>query len=263
MIVAARETFNLNKSEGIEDGINGLKDLAEKGETAKKARDDCKQKIIDLEKEISELKLIKPLDIYYVSDTEEIKNLKKEISELNSQEDKKELPIEFKDSLEIAKHELKEAQETEAAIKAVEGSKERIHELTCQKKDLSDEFNNLEKILHLIDEYNREIANQTETIVNEMFDGNVTFRMFTLQENGSLNPTCDIMMVGKPFDTALSTGEKIQAGLYIIKTMSKYFKLWATVFIENAESVSIIPKMDCQTIELHHDRNVKTLTQED
>jgi chromosome segregation ATPase len=262
MIADAKQKFNSRKSEKLKSEGEKLTEIESRGTKVKQDKIDCEQKIQELQKEISELEKTEEPAILSIEKNLNICNLEKEIETLNSQTAEKEVPEELTTGLSEAKEGLKKSQEDEAAVKSVEGSKERIKELTDKKTTLSNEFNDLEKTLALIGEYNREVANRTEAIVNQMFDGNVTFRMFTVQENGNLNPTCDIMMDGKPYETALSTGEKVQAGLHIINTMQKHFGLYAPVFIENAESVSIIPEMDCQTFELHHDLKVRTLTQE-
>lgn len=262
MIAESRNKFNLKRSNDLEKANEDLKRIVERGESIKAQRDNFRNDIFELKNQINELKKVEPDKILSQDDNEEIRELKKKIVSLNSETDQKEVPEEMEKDLKDAKLALTEAQETEAAVKSAESSRVRIRELEDRKIEISNEFNDLEKILDLIIDYNRQVAEKTEEIVNKMFDGDVTFRMFALQENGDFKPTCDILMNGKPYETALSTGEQIQSGLHIINTMSRHFNYYAPIFIENAESVSVIPEMECQTIELHHDRDIENLTQD-
>jgi len=86
----------------------------------------------------------------------------------------------------------------------------------------------------------------------------VRFRMFDSLINGGIEETCEALIDGVPFPDA-NNGAKIQAGLDIIRTLSGHYDCQAPVFIDNRESVTEIPEMGCQIINLYVDPQEKEL----
>jgi len=256
MIAKSGENFNLKRADDLRSANGDLAELEKSGTEAMNTRNEYKRMIDKTEKEIADLRMIEKPSILKIENPEEIFLLEKEIADLNTKNGEVEIPVELTSALDSAKIALKEAQAIEADVKAAETSRKRIDDVNESKKLLSKEFSGVQKILDLIDEYNNQVASQTETIVNGLIGNDVTVRMFKKQENGNSKPVCDILMHGKPYDD-LSSGEKVLAGLHIINAMQNHFKLYPPVFIENAESISLIPQMNCQTFELHHVRLFK------
>ena len=86
--------------------------------------------------------------------------------------------------------------------------------------------------------------------------------MFNTQENGAVVPACDILNDEmKPYETAMSNGERVRAQLDFLCTFQKYFKIYGPVFVDNCESVTNPQQLDSQMIKLVHDESVKKLTQ--
>jgi len=253
-IADMKENFNSAKAKKLEENVSRGKEIkAEIGVIS--------GNIAEAEKQKERLGAIKPDPILAVDATPEMKELQKQIDELKVQ-DFKPVPDELLSDLLVARANLQTAQETEAGVKATENSAARIAELQLNMKNLSAENDRVEKFLFLHDQYNKRLAEETEGPVNEMFDY-VNFRMFTTQINGGVVPTCDILNdENKPFETALSHGEQIRAGLDIIKTLSAKFDIMAPVFIDNAESLTVPVELDCQTIELRASTEHQTLTKE-
>ncbi len=251
---AGQESFNIAKSEQLES-------ITESGKRLTKDNVKISETIKVLEKEKSELEAIEKPGILSLSSNAKISGLKSEIEKINKPKDNAKIPEEFNQELSEAETGLKTAQEVVAGINATKQSEERIKELEARLEGLQIEFTKIEKFLFLFDQYNKELANRTAAPVNKMFDY-VNFRMFTIQENGALNPCCDILNDEmKPYETAMSSGEKIRAGIDIIKTMSKHYDLFAPVFIDNAESLTHVQEIDSQTIELRASKEHDKLTQ--
>jgi DNA repair exonuclease SbcCD ATPase subunit len=147
----------------------------------------------------------------------------------------------FNNEMEILKSKLQ--------IKTqIEDCDARKVELTNEKKALSQEIANLEKIEMQIDEFNKIFINTVESRVNKHFDL-VKFKMFEAQINGGEKPTCVPLINGVPYSDT-NTGNQINMGLDIIRTFQREFGISAPVFVDNRERVSVIIDIDCQVVNL-------------
>ncbi len=252
--VESQKLFNRSKSEKLKTTIDNGKEFAS-------ARKKAEQIIIDLKKEKKDLEPLTKPEILSWSGNALIDDLQAQIKKIDNDKPGNEPPTELLEKLETLNADLAEALELSASIKATADTKKRIEELEEQKKKLSGEFDEVEKVLFLIGRYNKKLTETTEKPINDLFN-NVRFRMFNTQTNGSIIPTCDIMSLdNKPYDTALSGGEKLKIGLDSINTFSEHFKMYSPVFIDNAESITDMPSMDTQTIELRVSEEHNELTQ--
>jgi len=125
----------------------------------------------------------------------------------------------------------------------------RINELEAQENKMANELAALEGKEYSIDQFNKTKMDALEEKVNKMFSM-VKFRMFKQQINGGYEDTCDAMVNGVPFSD-VNTAGKIQAGLDIINVLQQSFGYRVPVFIDNRESVTDIPEMDTQIINLY------------
>jgi hypothetical protein len=82
--------------------------------------------------------------------------------------------------------------------------------------------------------------------------------MFNILINGGIEECCEASINGVPYSDLNGAG-KIQAGCDIIRTLSKKYGIIAPVFIDNRESVTLLPEMDCQIISLIVDPTCKEL----
>jgi len=139
--------------------------------------------------------------------------------------------------------------DSELARKSVsESGKKRIKELEERESFLANEISKLEKSEFACDRLVKKEFETIETRVNSMFTF-VKFRMFDTQINGAEVPACITLVDGVPYADANNAG-RINAGLDIIKTLSNFYNIHAPVFIDNAESVINLVKMNCQIIRL-------------
>jgi len=89
----------------------------------------------------------------------------------------------------------------------------------------------------MCEEYTKSRVSMLEGLVADKF-APYSFKMFEQQINGGISDTCELLRDGKPY-SALSTGEKIAAGLHVIEVLSDHYGISAPVFIDNAESLTL------------------------
>ena len=83
-------------------------------------------------------------------------------------------------------------------------------------------------------------------------------QMFNNLINGGTEEICEALIDGVPYG-GTNNAAKIQAGLDIIRTLSKHYDVYPPVIIDNRESVTEIPDMECQVISLYVDPAKKEL----
>lgn len=125
---------------------------------------------------------------------------------------------------------------------------ERIEELSEQMRALNQQLTELESKDYTANRFENAMIRDLESRVNGLFDL-VRFRMFETLLNGSTRPTCVMTMHGVPYND-LSNSEKINAGIDLIKAMSRYNDVFAPIIIDNAESCNHILPTGCQQIRL-------------
>lgn len=262
------ETFNLFKASKIEINVTKGKAL--------------KAQIEVLDKEVSEIGEVSLAD---VSDLEnQVDKIKKEMEVLNQK------PVQFKDNPEYIKNEAKISDlrallevknitsEDEdlntrkkdlngiiqvlkielASRETIENTDKRIKELEGQKKKLNQEKTDLEKKEFVISQFEDAKSAEFELRINKLFTL-VQFRLFKKQVDGQTVPDCECMVDGVLYST-LNNAAQINAGLDIIRAISKHYNMYAPIFIDNRESVVVIPEMQCQVINLVVDKSYSKLT---
>lgn len=124
----------------------------------------------------------------------------------------------------------------------------RIEELSEQMRTLNQQLTELESKDYTANRFENAMIRDLESRVNGLFDL-VRFSMFETLLNGSTRPTCVMTMHGVPYND-LSNSEKINAGIDLIKAMSRYNDVYAPIIIDNAESCNHILPTECQQIRL-------------
>ena len=132
----------------------------------------------------------------------------------------------------------------------------RIEELKEEEKALNIKIAELEGRLFLGEEFIRTKVELLESSINKKFNGAVTFKLFNNQVNGGLSECCEAMVDGVPFSN-VNTAGRINAGLSIIKTLSKHYGVQAPIFIDNRESINNIVDFEGQIINLKVSKNKK------
>jgi len=260
-LVKFHNDFNVLKSERLEQNITSGKETKAEIERIEKT-------ISEREAELKTLEEFEPDRILKAETTPEMIVLKKKIEQLSTVKESVEIPTELTATLEATETRLTQAQDTRAAVKSSADSVQRLADLKTKKSELSAENDRIEKFLTLHQQYEQALADAIEKPVNDMFK-TAYFKMFdTLEkadEDGNFKqvPACIVMDKEKrPFETALSNGERIQVELDIIRVMQEHFGISAPVFVDNSESVTDPIELNCQFIELRATDKFETLTKE-
>lgn len=125
----------------------------------------------------------------------------------------------------------------------------RIEELSAQETALCSELEQIDASLWMAAEFMRAKARLLTDRINAMF-ALTTWKLFETQVNGTLVECCDATIEGRPYDSALSTSERIRVGLDIIETLSREWGTAAPILIDNAESITELPPISGQVIRL-------------
>lgn len=140
-----------------------------------------------------------------------------------------------------------------ARIRAATEQKKRIAELEKQEKQLSAEYEKLDKGLYLCDLFTKKKVEALTERINARFKS-VRFRLFVEQINGGIKDDCEVMIPtdgGRlvPYSFA-NNAARINAGLEIISTLSDFWGIKMPIFVDNAESVTHLIDTDTQVIRL-------------
>lgn len=261
-----REAFNLQKSRRLEQiNLQGQREcskemIAELEEKANALREQIRkdeQLIEDYELQLkalqSQLKTPAPFE-----STEEYANIMAEIARLREEENSKSGQMEaiaakYTEKIQALNEQIREQEQLKTKIFIAESQKERIAELTAREKELSRQYEELERGIYLCEVFTKTKVRLLDDKINSKFK-TVRFRLFQEQLNGGIKDDCEVMIPTEdgsmvPF-TIANNAARINAGLEIIDTLSKHWNLAMPVFIDNAESVTRLLKMDTQVIRL-------------
>lgn len=127
-------------------------------------------------------------------------------------------------------------------------SKAKIDEYRARMKEYSSQFDEVQRILYLCEEYKRiesELINKT---ISDKFEI-VEWRMYEDLINGGTVEACEALINGVPYSDA-NNAAKINAGIDIINTLSKEYGARAPIFVDNAESVNQLIMTGSQIVRL-------------
>jgi DNA repair exonuclease SbcCD ATPase subunit len=134
----------------------------------------------------------------------------------------------------------------------------RVLELEKEEKENSQLIAEAEKELHTIQEFEVAKMALTEGAMNDKIE-KVKFKMFTELVDGTKVPSCLCLFGGVSFHDGLNSAGKIEAGLDIINTLCDFYNTQAVIFIDNAESITNIPKTKSQQIRLLVEKGINPL----
>lgn len=256
--------FNLKKSEKLEritqQGKNAKKnyDVFAKGLKSAKKQKVGMQKILEeavvksaeLQSELAEIE--SAMDGY--KDLPEYKKLMDERDRLQKAIDGDQSAIEpekarFEDEIEQIGQAINALNEAKARLELHKQGKNRIEELMKREKELAAEYESVEKMVFLTEEFNRTKTKMLEDKINSQFSL-VKWRLFKEQMNGGVEEVCQAMINGVPYGEGLNTEGILNAGIDIINTFSKHYGVNFPVWIDNAESTTEFIPCNSQLIKL-------------
>ena len=144
-----------------------------------------------------------------------------------------------------------------ARIEQRRAAEKRVNELRKEERRLAAEFEGLERELYLLEEFTRRKVSMLTDRINGRFEL-ARFRLFETQINGSLSEVCEVSYGGVPWGS-LNHGSRVKVGLDIIRTLQRHYGIAPCIWIDQSESVTRLPEMDCQVIRLVVSEADKTL----
>ena len=247
-----------NLLKDITDKGNSLKSMADtekiRIEQVRKANDTLKVNLADSEKKLAELKeeLAKLPEVIDISDTDEYKALMDKIAEAEKAVDSVSNVTDLQNELRSIDTDLRrQLADVERELGKAEMNNtidERISDLTNEQRAVAQKIADQERMLYLLENFIRYKMDRVSDLVNKHF-AMVDFKLFNIQINGGLQETCEATYQGVPF-ASLNSAAKIQCGLDIIKSLQGLYDVYCPIFIDNRESCTDIPDMDCQIINL-------------
>ena len=272
-----KENYNADKSERLEkiqsDGIeirNKVKQLSEQNDEIESTMEELKEEIEKETKNVEEIKESSQKiesNNTDVKDTDEYKQLDSEIKALKEKkgqsiqsmsEDVQNIVKSKKEPLINQQQEIKQKLDD---IQVSQRAVDRIKELETKQEQLAQEYNELEHVTFLTEEFTKQKVNLMEGSINDKFE--ITkFKLFDVQINQGVQDVCIATHNGVPFDTGLNNAARINVGLDIINALSKHYNFYAPIMIDNAESVTDVHKTTSQQIQLEVSKKDKALTVE-
>lgn len=238
----ARANFNNSKAERKAANQQEGKALAQKNKELEDRKSGLVDRVAVLDQEIDVLN--KELENRPELELESTAIIERQIHEINRQIEYAATPDTQEIDAEINRLEtnIEEAEQRKTIMSQIENTDNRIKELQAEQKSLAKKIEEYDKHIYMCEEYTKARVSMLESLVADKF-APYSFKMFEQQINGGISDTCELLRDGKPY-SALSTGEKIAAGLHVIEVLSEYYGISAPVFIDNAESLTLPVRSD-------------------
>jgi hypothetical protein len=154
-----------------------------------------------------------------------------------------------REAISVAQNKLTANKECSDRFVRREQGEQRIEVLKDEEKTLAAEFEKLEAELFLCESFTRTRVRLLTDKINSRFEI-VRFKMFNELVNGGLEECCEITVNGVPYNSGLNNAARIQAGMDVIRTLQRHYGMSVPVIIDNRESVTTLPAMECQLISL-------------
>ncbi len=168
------------------------------------------------------------------------------MEDLNQAREKKQATLELEKKLD-ALREIKNAMQTNAEIDA------KIELLKADKEEHLKNLQELEKAVYRADCFMDARAKAMEEYINRNFR-DIKFKLFEPQMNGGFKEVCEPMIPnvdgGMVDYRSANTAAQINANLEIMEALGRAYGVKMPIFIDGAERISSIRKMDCQTVAL-------------
>lgn len=144
----------------------------------------------------------------------------------------------IKDQIAVESAKLAEINKVIASQDIAERQKQRIADLSADEKRLASKYSALEKTAFLIEKFIKFKIDMLSEEINGHFKY-AKFKLFEEQINGGIAECCEVTFKGVEY-ADLNNASRINIGIDIINTLCKLNDKFATVFVDNAESVTDI-----------------------
>ena len=152
----------------------------------------------------------------------------------------------IKEQIAVESAKLTEINKALVECEVAERQKKRIAELSADEKRLAGEYAELDKIAFLVDKFTKYKVDLLSEEINSHFKY-AKFKLFEEQINGGIAECCEVCYKGVPYSD-LNNASRINTGLDIINTLCKLNDKFATVIVDNSESITNILPTTSQMI---------------
>ncbi|WP_285815788.1 AAA family ATPase [Thomasclavelia cocleata] len=266
-----REEFNIKKSKKLEKlkarGVEvGKEKIAAKQlelDNLVKENEQLGIEVMNIATQI-EIEKSKIVAVTLFEDTEEYRNIKKQLADLEN------VDCEIYKVIEGIDQEIHECNIRIADLNThisrfqlAEDQQKRIEELEARQAQLAEDYDRYEYELSLCEKFIVEKVSRITEKINNRFK-TVNFELFEKQiTNDAIVECCNVLVPNEksmvPYKMA-NNASRINAGIEIIDTLSEHFGIRMPIFVDNAESVTRITSTDNQLIRLVVDEDYKNLT---
>lgn len=153
--------------------------------------------------------------------------------------------------------ELTRVSQVLAAKAQLDETRARVDELKAEQRTQAAALEEIDRKLAMCEDFTRYRCQFITDSVNSRFKF-ARFRLFVEQVNGGVADCCDVMVDGVPY-ADLNNAMQINVGVDIIGTLSEHYGLRVPLFVDNAESVTKLQKIDTQVVRLVVSENDKEL----
>lgn len=256
-----RAEFEENSASIKADIVKKGKQLTETIKKLEAEKADTKKEVEVLEKSIASqheaihmLQAKEPSKIPYNQTAEYAAKYKEYKAKLASIEEGCEAqPEDSREKIEALKTEIESKRDYLAKLKGNANIELKIAEIKEQKKVMLKRLEGFEKAVYMADTFMDKRAKMAEDEINSHFSC-IKFKLFEPQVNGGMKEVCEPLIPnrdGQMVDyKSANTAAQINANLEIMEALAKAYGVSVPIFIDGAERVSKIRKMDCQTIAL-------------
>lgn len=186
----------------------------------------------------------------------EFKQLQAELTALESNNDEK--VREYQKEIEQRRMAMNELYSMQSKLDVVKESEARIAMLLEEQEKLAAEYENLEHIENMLNEFTTTKVKMLENNISSKFKY-ARFNLFENQINGGLKEICETTYKGVPYSKGLNTAGRIQVGVDILNTLAAHYEFYVPIIVDNAESITDIPETKSQQVRLIVDANNEKL----
>lgn len=135
--------------------------------------------------------------------------------------------------------------------RAAEGARvrTRMEELHQEKVDIGIRLMQVEAQLALLGKFMSARCTALEDAINRQFDL-IRWKLFDADKSGNIRDCCDATVNGIAYGGGLNNAAEINAGIEIIRVLSRAYGVSVPCFVDNAEAVNQVTRIDGQMIEL-------------
>ena len=258
----AREKFNSTKAKNLEEITGKGKEqsaelaeikakLTELAEQLTKSREILTDLLVEERRLQEEVDSKPPAPVEQNPDWTKLDKQKQQLEAAieTLKENSQETIAGINDEIETFRLAVQAYEDAQDKLKAHAQADTRVKELKAEERKLSKEYEALTRQQDLCDEFTRAKVRMLDEKINSRFKL-ARFKLFEEQINGGISECCETLFEGVPWGSGLNSGAQTLVGCDIIRTLSAHYGFKAPVIIDNRESITKIPEMDCQIISL-------------